>query len=84
MVGLLNLIIASMCDSYKKFTETDNQGWRQHSLKMSRKSIASYFISSKLLHPLFERLEIIEKNITFNWETGHYYIEMNYKQAISL
>ena len=60
MVGLLNLIIASMCDSYKKFTETDNQGWRQHSLKMSRNSIASYFIRSKLLHPLFRELTITE------------------------
>ena len=63
MVGLLNLIIASMCDSYKKFTETDNQGWRQHSLKMSRNSIASYFISSKLLHPMFKTLKITEQRV---------------------
>ena len=84
MVGLLNLIIASMCDSYKKFTETDNQGWRQHSLKLSRNSIASYFISSKILHPLFKKLTIIEKNVTIKKDSRHYYIEMNYKQAMSL
>ena len=103
MVGLLNLIIASMCDSYKKFTETDNQGWRQHSLKMSRNSIASYFISSKLLQPLCKKLKITEQRV---WQerfdvkkkqpcireihtkcncekTGHFYIEMDYKQAIT-
>ena len=102
MVGLLNLIIASMCDSYKKFTETDNQGWRQHSLKMSRNSIVSYFISSKLLHPMFKKLEIIEQRVRQEKfdvgkkqpctcehseckcvKTGHYLIEMNYKQAIT-
>ena len=63
VVCLLNLIIASMCDSYKKFTETDSPGWRQHSLKMSRNSTASYFIGSKLLQPVFKKLRITEQRV---------------------
>ena len=65
VVCLLNLIIASMCDSYKKFTETVNPGRRQHSLKMSRNTVASYFIGSKLLQPIFKKLKITERRV---WE----------------
>ena len=75
MVGLLNLIITSMCESYKKFTQRDNQGWLQHCIKMSHNSTWSYAISSKLLHCLFK------KSKQRVYDNGHYYIEMNYKQA---
>ena len=80
MVGLLNLVIASMCDSYKGFTETDNQGWRQHCLKLSRRSIVSFFICSTFLRPIFKKLKIIDKNIVCD-KSGHYTILMSNKQA---
>ena len=63
LVGLLNLVIASMVDSYQKFTETDNQGWLQHSLKMTRNSEASYQISSQIFRPLFKCLKIIDRKV---------------------
>ena len=71
LVGLLNLVIASMVDSYKKFTETDNQGWLQHSLKMTRNSEASYQISSQIFRPLFKRLKIIDGKVReeSSWES---------------
>ena len=80
MVGLLNLIIASMCDSYKGFTQTDNLGWRQHCLKLSRRSIVSFFICSEFLRPIFKRLKIVEKSIKRD-KGGHYTIQMSNKQA---
>ena len=81
MVGLLNLVIASMCDSYTGFTQTDNQGWRQHCLKLSRRSIVSFFICSTFLRPIFKKLKIIDKNIMFDNKSGHYTIQMSNKQA---
>ena len=56
LVGLLNLVIASMVDSYQKFSETDNHGWLQHSLKMTRNSEASYVISSLVFRPLVQKV----------------------------
>ena len=65
LVGLLNLVIASMVDSYQKFNETDNHGWLQHSLKMSHNSVASYAICSLIFQPLFSPkfLNIIDRNV---------------------
>ena len=63
LVGLLNLVIASMVDSYQKFNETDNHGWLQHSLKMSHNSMASYAICSLIFQPLFKRLRIIDRHV---------------------
>ena len=63
LVGLLNLVIASMVDSYQKFSETENHGWLQHSLKMSHNSIASYAICSLIFQPLFKHLRIIDRDI---------------------
>ena len=61
LVGLLNFIIASMCDSYTKFTETNNHGWRQHDLKMSHSRVVSFFVSTRIRHPLFKKLSITER-----------------------
>ena len=63
LVGLLNLVIASMVDSYQKFSETDNHGWLQHSLKMSHNSMASYAICSLIFQPLYKRLRIIDRHV---------------------
>ena len=61
LVGLLNLIIASMCDTDASFTRTDHEGYRQHSLIMSRRSSAGFFIGSEIVQPLFMRYHIIDK-----------------------
>ena len=61
LVGLLNLIIASMCDTYASFARTDHEGYRQHSLIMSRRSSAGFFIGSEIIQPLFIRYKIIDK-----------------------
>ena len=63
LVGLLNLIIASMCDTYASFSRTDHEGYHQHSLIMSRRSSAGFFIGSELIQPLFIRYRIIDKFI---------------------
>ena len=68
LVGLLNLIIASMCDTYTSFSRTDHEGYHQHSLIMSHRRSMGYFIASKLIQPSFTYLGIIDKFV--EKETG--------------
>ena len=61
LVGLLNLIIASMCDTYASFLRTDHEGYRQHSLILSRRSSAGFFIGPELIQSFFTHYKIIDK-----------------------
>ena len=63
LVGLLNLIIASMCDTFSIFARTDHQGWQHHSLLIARRNSAGYFIGTYLLQPLFKRFKLIDRHI---------------------
>ena len=84
LVGLLNLIIASMCDTYASFARTDHEGYRQHSLIMSRRSSAGFFIGSELIQPLFKRYKIIDKFIEKEQidkiDTGHHLMKIPKKR----
>ena len=77
LVGLLNLIIASMCDTYASFSRTDHEGYRQHSLIMSRRSSVGYFIGSKLIQVLFSKhLNIIDKLNRVDKDSGYYLMDI--------
>ena len=63
LVGLLNLVIASMVDSYQKFCKTNNHGWLQHSLKMSQNNAASHWLSDVCCGPVSKYLKVIDKYV---------------------
>ena len=80
LVGLLNLIIASMCHTYESFARTDHEGYRQHSLIMSRISVVGFFIGSNIIQPLFKCCKRIDKFVGKDGdESGHYVIKMKSK-----
>ena len=80
LVGLLNLIIASMCDTYASFSRTDHEGYRQHSLIMSRRSNAGFYIGSEFIQPLFKCCNIIDKLVEKEQDdSGHYIIKIEMK-----
>ena len=81
LVGLLNLIIASMCDTYSSFALTDHQGWRQHSLKKVHRSSVGYLIGSKLLYPLFKKLGLVDRNV--GYDKRYYFIKMSFPKQIT-
>ena len=78
LVGLLNLIIASMCHTYESFARTDHEGYRQHSLMMSRISLVGFFIGSNIIQPIFQCCKMIDKFVEKDEdESGHYVITIN-------
>ena len=65
-----------MCDTYASFARTDHEGYRQHSLIMSRRSNAGFYIGSEFIQPLFstDRYRIIDKLVTKDKDTSEHYV----------
>ncbi len=76
MVLFLNLIIATMTDTYTKLSGTEQNGWRQHSLALSRSFLIN-LISLKILRPMFSYCRITDRNLVHNEMNGHYYMTMS-------
>ena len=76
MVLFLNLIIATMTDTYTKLSSTEQNGWRQYSLALTRSFLIN-LISLRILHPIFSSCRIIDRNLMYDEKNGHYYVTMS-------
>ena len=72
----IGMITSTMVSTYTDLGKTEQYGWRQHSLKISKASYARNLIADLILHPLFKNMKIVDRNLEHeeSKDFRHYYM----------